>query len=90
MSAHHRLLDKRRWAALRAAVLDAAEWRCCTCGKRGRLEVDHIVPVSEGGERYSRSNLQALCRECHILKSGYKVITGAAEWRRRLAKYAVR
>ena len=24
-------------------------WRCSKCGKAGRLEVHHIIPISEGG-----------------------------------------
>lgn len=30
--------------------------------------VDHIVPISEGGERLDEANLQALCRRCHARK----------------------
>jgi len=33
------------------------------------LEVDHITPLEDGGEAYALSNLQALCRECHIAKT---------------------
>jgi len=29
------------------------------------LEVDHIVPVSEGGHPFDPANLQTLCEECH-------------------------
>ena len=28
-------------------------------------EVDHIVPLTEGGEPFDEDNLRALCRPCH-------------------------
>ena len=40
----------------------------CKCGRYGN-EVDHIQPLDRGGEAYAPSNLQMLCRGCHILKS---------------------
>lgn len=43
-----------------------AHWRCQLCYKEltATYEVDHILPVSQGGSN-SFSNLRALCRECH-------------------------
>ena len=32
-------------------------------------EVDHIKPISEGGEPFDIDNLQALCTSCHAKKS---------------------
>jgi 5-methylcytosine-specific restriction endonuclease McrA len=29
------------------------------------VEVDHIVPLSEGGAPYDRENLRGVCRPCH-------------------------
>ena len=40
-------------------------WRCSKCGKAGRIEVHHIIPISEGGTN-DPENLACLCRECHI------------------------
>lgn len=31
---------------------------------------DHIRPISEGGARYDRSNLQPLCASCNASKTG--------------------
>lgn len=40
--------------------------KCEFCGlKAKRLEIHHKVPVSEGGLN-ERSNLVAICKECHI------------------------
>lgn len=46
---------------------------CVCCDALGRLreatQVDHIVPLSEGGEPYEPSNLQSLCIHCHARKT---------------------
>ena len=57
-----------RWRKLRLEVLDRDRWRCQACKKAGILEVDHIVPVQDGGAAYDPGNLQVLCRGCHIDK----------------------
>ncbi len=60
-------------------VLERDGWRCKCCGvktpksKRGLIddnapELDHIVPLSCGGE-HSRRNTQCLCRKCNQDKS---------------------
>jgi 5-methylcytosine-specific restriction endonuclease McrA len=38
---------------------------CALCGKQLSEEVDHILPLSEGGAPYDRDNLRGLCRHCH-------------------------
>ena len=70
MSRLHRQTHNRTWARIRREVLDRDGWRCQAegCGKPGRLEVDHIVPLHLGGTN-DLGNLQALCRGCHISKS---------------------
>ncbi|WP_409021357.1 HNH endonuclease signature motif containing protein [Dyadobacter sp. CY261] len=46
---------------------------CQKCDKKGILkeavEVDHIIPLEQGGEPLDSKNLQSLCKRCHILKS---------------------
>jgi len=41
---------------------------CAHCG-RGASEVDHIVPLSEGGAHLDPGNSQALCKGCHSRKT---------------------
>jgi len=48
------------------AVMERDE-TCRACGREG-TDVDHIVPVSRGGQT-TLENLQLLCRLCHIEKS---------------------
>lgn len=60
-------------------VFDRDRWTCQLCGrktpksKRGAYdddapELDHIVPLSKGGE-HSRRNTQCACRSCNAAKS---------------------
>ena len=68
-SQHWRLINKRRWAKVRLQVLESAGYRCAKCGRSGRMEVDHVVPLHAGGAMYELTNLQALDRNCHISKT---------------------
>jgi 5-methylcytosine-specific restriction endonuclease McrA len=48
-------------------VLARANFTCQACGEKVpkiRLEIDHIIPVSQGGLTVSE-NLQALCVACN-------------------------
>ena len=65
--ADRRGIKRWRWKAIRIKVLERD--RCRKCGRAGRLECDHVLPVAAGGCKYDLSNLQALCRRCHISKS---------------------
>ena len=74
---------------MKNALLDRDAWTCTACGKAGRLEVDHIKPLENGGAVYGLGNLQALCRSCHISKTrGERTGRGPSpeveEWKRYL------
>ena len=64
-----RRLDRKRWERVRREVFDRDGWKCSLCGKYGRLECDHLVPLERGGDPWDLDNLQALCRRCHLGKS---------------------
>ena len=53
-----------RWHRLARSVKDRAGWRCEKCGKSGRLETDHRVPIATTGAglagQWDPANLQAL------------------------------
>ena len=53
----------------RLAILNRDGWRCVTCGKPGRLEVDHVQPIPKGGAPWDQENLQSLCRPHHFAKT---------------------
>ena len=86
--------SRRQWAKVRLHVLDIGGWSCAKCGKSGRLEVDHIKPLDDGGAVYDLGNLQSLCRSCHISKTrgeqgGRETPPGVLEWRRYLTDYHI-
>jgi 5-methylcytosine-specific restriction endonuclease McrA len=60
-----------RPAAWLAKVGPAAAWRAAHKVAPGEppWQVDHIVPVSAGGDHFSLKNLQTLCVPCHRAKS---------------------
>lgn len=60
----------RRWKVVRRQVFDRDGWRCTRCGRVGRLECDHVVPVARGGAPFALSNLRTLCRGCHVRETG--------------------
>lgn len=71
MSRRHKRLDRGRWHVVRKQALERDGWRCQGpgCGKPGRIEVDHRIPLHKGGAAYELANLQTLCRGCHIAKT---------------------
>ena len=42
--------------------------KCAECGKGGKLTVDHILPLSRGGNN-KLENLQLMCEQCNKTKS---------------------
>lgn len=52
-------------------VLEAHEFKCAYCKTDERLETDHIIPLSKGGDN-TKENVQPLCRRCNA-KKGDKV-----------------
>lgn len=56
----------RKWRRVRGAFLKAHP-ECGICGGKAE-EVDHVVPLNEGGT-HKWSNLQALCKRCHSQKT---------------------
>lgn len=53
------------WPALRRRIIARDGETCTVCGEwRTALEVDHIVPLKDGGTD-ADSNLRTLCHSCH-------------------------
>ena len=65
-------LTTQEWKRVRLRVL-ARDGRVCNyCGQDAN-EVDHIVPLVNGGLPYDLDNLTACCRACNVAKSAKEV-----------------
>lgn len=51
----------------RYRIMQRDGFRCKCCGEREYLEIDHIIPIVEGGKN-DDDNLQTLCRACNYGK----------------------
>lgn len=51
----------------RLRILARDGYQCLKCGTNNDLCMDHIVPISRGGET-DDDNLQTLCRTCNLQK----------------------
>jgi len=59
----------RPWRRKRLAILIRDKYTCQQCGYIGAdLECDHIINLAVGGDEED-TNLQALCKDCHSLKT---------------------
>ena len=64
------VLRTARWKSLRFEILERDGFACVACGARGRLEVDHVLPVVARPDlAFAASNLQSLCPRCHGTKA---------------------
>lgn len=66
-AANNRFYSLARWQNLRNYFIKRHPL-CARCGAMGQ-QVDHIVPLSQGGAKLSIDNLQTLCISCHARKS---------------------
>lgn len=44
--------------------------RCCYCGQAKKLEMEHFIPLSKGGE-YTINNIVPSCKSCNSSKFNY-------------------
>ena len=68
------MLARYDYTAMTAAVLKRDGHKCIMCGSTRRLEVDHIVPISDRGSVLDQDNCRTLCHQHHVEVT--------AEWRR--------
>jgi len=64
--------NSRRWRSVRKNYIGGCPL-CEICKKKGRVVegnvVDHIIPISQGGDEWNTNNFQTLCTSCHNSKS---------------------
>ena len=59
----------QRWQRLRKLIL-ARDLLCKSCDNAEATQVDHIKPITQGGQPWDPKNLQGLCKPCHSRKTG--------------------
>ena len=70
------------WARFRRMILDRDGWRCCECGKPGRMEVSHIVSVKDHPDlELVETNCRTLCRPCHLAHDRRPISAERLAWR---------
>ena len=57
-----------QWKRVRLRVLMRDGRTCAYCGQGDANEVDHVIPISKGGDVYDLDNLVACCRRCNNAK----------------------
>jgi 5-methylcytosine-specific restriction endonuclease McrA len=62
------------WTTTKAANMRRDRRICQSCGAKA-TEIDHIVPVSQGGS-HEPDNLRAICRDCHRRKTHAETVAG--------------
>jgi len=71
------------WKKIRVKVLERDGYRCqiraagCT---QNAEEVDHILPVSMGGEWFDEENLRAACARCNNARNMKHRTTASRVW----------
>lgn len=63
-----------KWQNTREAVL-TRDPICKVCDNELSTQVDHITPLSQGGDPYKLTGLQGICDRCHWLKSAREAQT---------------
>ena len=72
-------INRSRWAQVRKQVFEKSGGRCEKCGfGAGTLEADHIVSLHKNPSQdpFHLDGLQALCKNCHIVKSAGELSKG--------------
>jgi len=61
-------IDYDLWRKTRQRIFERDDYTCRYCGVRGgRLEIDHVIPISRGGSNHE-DNLATACMPCNRRK----------------------
>ncbi|MFI5865861.1 HNH endonuclease [Streptomyces sp. NPDC051546] len=67
-STRNQVRDRAWERVVRPRALARDRFSCVLCGEREGLEVDHVIPVAQGGT-WTLENAQTLCKGCHWQKT---------------------
>ena len=82
--------QRRTWTAdQKRTVAASGGWRCAICSNllNAAFEIDHITALENGGSDDIASNAQALCSNCHSIKSQKERMERIEKAREQLEKY---
>lgn len=71
---------------LKKSLIEERGSYCESCGEEVELQVDHIIPISQGGTN-NVENLQLLCYECHQKKHNYEFSEIGTNNQKAIGKY---
>lgn len=60
------------WYGRRHVIFERDGHVCFYCGLAKPVEIDHVVPISQGGQ-FRAMNLVACCRQCNARKRGQRM-----------------
>ena len=81
---------RRTWTADQKRIVAAENnWRCGICNNllNAAFEIDHVIALENGGIDDIGSNAQALCANCHALKSQKERVERIEKAKEQLEKY---
>jgi len=69
------IYNSAKWKRLRVAFLRAHPWcnHCPPTSWTPATEVDHVLPIEDGGDPWDENNLRPLCRYHHAAKTAEDV-----------------
>lgn len=77
MSKNHTFTGNSRYRKQREIILTENPI-CVVCNENPSEELDHIIPLDQSGDEDDESNLQAICKDCHEVKTareqGFRVV----------------
>lgn len=80
-------MSRSEWDTITQRILRRDEHICYVCGKQEATQVDHKIPVAEGGSPRDEDNLGAICATpCHEDKSRAERIRAAQRARARVGE----
>ncbi len=57
----------------KSKLLAITTGNCVYCGSKDNLEIDHIIPISQGGKG-TDDNLVSACRDCNTSKNNHNIL----------------
>jgi len=78
-------IGKSGWAEQRDArrLLALHRSRCHVCGQPGATQVDHVIPLSQGGQDTDHNKRPIHARPCHENKTRAESVAARSDRRRR-------